>query len=155
MLTTRPRTRLGGPRRCRDAHGSALMLMPAAVLIMFVLGAIAVDLTAMHLGQRDLQAALTDAANDAAGGALDEGLLRAGLGYHVDESAAWLIATNVLAVKGVARDLVDGPFVSVGPDGWVTVTAARRVDHVFGRALPGVPDHEVVRATATAMLERR
>ena len=33
------------------------MLMPAAVLIVMVLGAIAVDLTAVRLGQRELVAA--------------------------------------------------------------------------------------------------
>ena len=131
------------------------MLVPAIVLIMFVLGSIAVDLTAIHLGQRDLQAALTDAANDAAAGALDEGLLRSGLGYRVDEGAAWLIAVDVLGTKGILSDLVDGPVVEVADDGAVTVTAARRVPHVFGRALPGMPDHETVRATATATLERR
>lgn len=142
-------------RRLGDERGSALMLMPAAILIMFVLGAIAVDLTALRAGQRDLQAAVTDAANDAATGALDESLLRAGLGYRVDEGSAWLIAHSVLATRGALDDVVDGPHIAVAPDGSVTVSAARRVPHVFGRALPGVPDHEVVRATATASLDRR
>lgn len=141
--------------RCRDDRGSALMLMPAAVLIMFVLGAIAVDLTAVRVGQRDLQAALTDAANDAVTGALDESLVRAGLGYHVDGPTAQVIAIEALSAKGVLRDLTDGPWVTVGPDGSVTVTASRRVAHVFGRAIPGVPHDETVHATATASLERR
>lgn len=141
--------------RLRSERGSALMLMPAAVLIMFVLGAIAVDLTALRVGQRDLQAALTDAANDAVAGALDESLLRAGGGYHLDRSAAWVIAMGVLETRGALRDVVDGPHLTVEDDGSVTITAARRVPHIFGRALPGVPHHEVVRATATARLERR
>lgn len=142
-------------RRLRGSRGSALMLMPAAVLIMFVLGAIAVDLTALRVGQRDLQAALTDAANDAAAGALDESLLRAGGGYHIDRSAAWAIAMSVLDIRGALRDVADGPYIVVEDDGSVTVSASRRVPHIFGRALPGVPHHEIVRATATARLERR
>lgn len=141
--------------RLRSERGSALMLMPAAVLIMFVLGAIAVDLTAIRVGQRDLQAALTDAANDAVAGALDESLLRAGGGYHLDRSSAWMIAMGVLDTRGALGDVVDGPHLTVEDDGSVTITAARRVPHIFGRALPGVPHHEVVRATATARLERR
>lgn len=144
-----------GAARWRGHRGSALMLMPAAVLIMFVLGAIAVDLTAIRLGQRELQAALTDAANDAATGALDESLVRAGLGYRIDSARAQSIAVEAIAAKGVLRDVSEGPTVSIGEDGSVTVTASRRVDHVFGRALPGVPRHETVRATATASLERR
>ena len=144
-----------GMRRLHGTRGSALMLMPAAVLIMFLLGAIAVDLTAIHLGQRDLQAALTDAANDAAGGALDEALFRGGFGYRIDDDAAWMITMSVLSTKGVLDDLVDGPHVTVDPAGSVTVTAARRVPHVFGRALPGVPHDEIVHATATASVESR
>jgi len=142
-------------RRLRGSQGSALMLMPAAVLIMFVLGAIAVDLTALRVGQRDLQAALTDAANDAVAGALDESLLRAGGGYRVDRSAAWMIAMGAIDTRGALRDVVDGPHITVADDGSITITASRRVPHIFGRALPGVPEHEVVRATATARLDRR
>lgn len=142
-------------RRRHGDRGSALMLMPAAVLIMFVLGAIAVDLTALRVGQRDLQAALTDAANDAVAGALDESLLRSGGGYHVDRSAAWMIAMGALDTRGALRDVVDGPHITVEDDGSVTISASRQVPHIFGRALPGVPHHEVVRATATARLERR
>ena len=66
-----------------------------------------------------------------------------------------MIAMSVLGTKGVLPDLVAGPDIVVSPDGSVTITAARRVPHIFGRALPGVPHHEVVRATATADLERR
>ena len=141
--------------RRRGDRGSALMLMPAAVLIMFVLGAIAVDLTAIRVGQRDLQAALTDAANDAVTGALDESLLRAGSGYQVDRSMAWMIAMSALETRGALRDVVDGPHITIAEDGSVTVSASRQVPHIFGRALPGVPHHETVRATATAHLERR
>lgn len=131
------------------------MLMPAAVLIMFVLGAIAVDLTAVRSGQRDLQAAATDAANDAATAAMDEAALRAGLGYRIDRTKAWFVAINVLATKGVLDDLDDGVDVSIGFDGSVTVRLARRVPHLFARALPGAPHDQLVRATATAQVQQR
>ena len=42
----------GGRGRLRRDRGSVLMLMPAAVLIVLLLGAIAVDLTIVHLRQR-------------------------------------------------------------------------------------------------------
>lgn len=131
------------------------MLMPVAVLIMFVLGAITVDLTAVRAGQQDLLAAATDAANDAATAGLDEAALRSGLGYQLDADRVWFVAIEVLATKGLLDDLETGPEVSVNPDGSVTVTLARRVPHLFARALPGAPDDQRVTATATALVLQR
>lgn len=141
-------------RSHRD-RGSVLLLFPAAVLIMFVLAAIAVDLTAIHTRQRDLQAAATDAANDAATAGLDEAALRAGLGYRIDPTRAWFTALNVLDAKGILGDLEGGVDVEVSDDGTVTVRLARRVPHIFARSIPGAPDDQIVRATATARVERR
>jgi len=142
-------------RRARGERGSVLMLMPVAVLIMFVLGAITVDLTAVRAGQQDLLAAATDAANDAATAGLDEGALRSGQGYRLDPSRAWLVAVEVLATKGVLDNLEAGPDVTLNPDGSVTVSLARRVPHLFARAIPGAPDDELVKATATASIQQR
>lgn len=141
--------------RFRGENGTVLMLMPVAVLIMFVLGAITVDLTAVRAGQQDLIAAATDAANDAATAGLDESALRAGRGYQLDPARVWLVAVDVLATKGILDNLTSGPDVSINPDGSVTVSLSKRVPHVFARALPGAPDDELVWATATAMVQQR
>jgi hypothetical protein len=37
----------------------------------------------------------------------------------------------------------------------VTVQLARRVPHLFAKALPGAPDDQLVRATVTAEVEQR
>ena len=47
------------------------MLMPAAVLIVLVLAAMAIDLAHLQLGQRQLRSMAADAANDAAGAGVD------------------------------------------------------------------------------------
>ena len=141
--------------RLRGDNGTVLMLMPVAVLIMFVLGAITVDLTAVRAGQQDLLVAATDAANDAATAGLDEAALRSGQGYQLDPTRVWLVAVDVLATKGVLDNLESGPDVSINPDGSVTVSVARRVPHLFARAIPGAPDDELVRATATATVKQR
>ena len=145
----------GRQLRLRSDNGTVLMLMPVAVLIMFVLGAITVDLTAVRAGQQDLLAAATDAANDAATAGLDEAALRSGQGYQLDPTRVWLVAVDVLATKGVLDNLESGPDVSINPDGSVTVSVARRVPHLFARAIPGAPDDELVRATATATVKQR
>jgi len=141
--------------RFRGENGTVLMLMPVAVLIMFVLGAITVDLTAVRAGQQDLLAAATDAANDAATAGLDEAALRSGRGYQLDPTRAWLVAVDVLATKGLLDNLSTGPDVTINADGSVTVALARRVPHLFARALPGAPDDELVQATATATVQQR
>ena len=141
--------------RFRGENGTVLLLMPVAVLIMFVLGAITVDLTAVRAGQQDLLAAATDAANDAATAGLNEAALRSGRGYQLDPTRAWLVAVDVLATKGLLDNLATGPDVTINADGSVTVALARRVPHLFARALPGAPDDELVRATATATVQQR
>lgn len=141
--------------RFRGSAGSVLMLMPVAVLIMFVLGAITVDLTAVRAGRQDLLAAATDAANDAATAGLDEAALRAGLGFQLDPNRAWLVAIDVLATKGILDNLESSPEVTVNGDGSVTVSLAKRIPHLFARAIPGAPDDQRVLATATATVQQR
>src|SRR5207248_6070957 len=51
-------------------RGSTLLLFPAAVLVVFVLGAIAADLASVFLGERELANATAAAANDTATEAL-------------------------------------------------------------------------------------
>ena len=131
------------------------MLMPAAVMIVMVLGAIAVDLSAVRLGQRELIAAAGDAANDAVTIGLDEAALRAGNGYHLDPERVREAVADTLAAKGILDDLAEPPSITIDGDSTVTVRLARRVPHLFAKALPGAPDDELVRATVTAQVEQR
>jgi hypothetical protein len=131
------------------------MLMPAAVLILMVLGAIAVDLTAVRLGQRELVASAGDAANDAVTIGLDEVTLRAGGGYRIDAGRAETAVLESLAAKGILDDLAEAPTVIVTGDDTVEVRLARWVPHIFAKALPGAADDELVRATVTATVEQR
>ncbi len=59
----------------RDESGSTLLLVPSAVLVLFLLTALAVDGAASFLAQRELADACAGAANDAAAVALDPQLL--------------------------------------------------------------------------------
>jgi hypothetical protein len=131
------------------------MLMPAAVLIVMVLGAIAVDLSVVRMGQRELIAVAGDAANDAVTIGLDEGALRSGRGYHLDAERVEDAVAATLAAKGILDDLAEPPTVTIDGDTTVTVQLARRVPHLFAKALPGAPDDELVRATVTARVEQR
>lgn len=155
MLSTRPGPHgtTSPPRAGRDT-GSTLMLMPAAVLVVLVLAAIAVDLSAVQLGRRELVHAAASAANDAVGAGLDEDRLRRGEGYRLDRRRVERAVIESLAAQRVLDDLTAPPAVTI--DGaTVTVTLQGRVGHVFARALPGAPDHTSVRARASASASLR
>jgi Flp pilus assembly protein TadG len=158
LIATHRHDLTGGPpgrRRARTDHGSALMLMPAAVLVMLVLGAITVDLAVVRLGQRELVAAAGDAANDAATVGLDEAVLRAGRGHVLDPGRAESAVLASLDAKGLLDRLASPPLVTITDDGTVEVRLARRVPHLFARALPGVEPDTLVRGTAAATLRAR
>lgn len=153
----RPRTGSGrgSDESGRRDLGSVLMLMPAAVMIVMVLGAITVDLSVVRLGQRELIAAAGDAANDAVTIGLDESALRAGDGYRLDPDRVRDAVDDALAAKGILADLAEPPSITLDDDSTVTVRLARRVPHLFAKALPGAPDDQLVRATVTATVEQR
>jgi hypothetical protein len=69
----------------RPEGGSTLLLVPSAVLVLFLLTALAVDGAAGFLAQRELADACAGAANDAATVALDRGQLYGGSGAPVQE----------------------------------------------------------------------
>lgn len=140
-------------RRLRGARGSVLLLMPVGVLIMLTLGAITIDLVIERVAQHDLIDAATDAANDAVAVGFDEAMWRVGAGYRLDEARVAYTVYSVLGSKGLLDRLDGPPEIAIVDDHTVTVRLARRVSHVFGKALPGTPRHEVVRATVTASME--
>lgn len=134
-------------------RGSVLMLMPAAVMIVLVLGAIAFDLSVVHLGERELVDAASAAANDAVTYGLDEEALRNDGVYRLDPSRVEEAVGLSLDAGGMAGDLTSVEIRPVGDDG-VSVTLTMTVDYVFARALPG-PGTTTIDATAQATATRR
>ena len=132
-------------------RGSALMLMPAAVLVFVVLGAIAVDFSVAFLGEREVSNAAAAAANDAAGAALDQDRFYADGAVRLDPGVADRVGRTAVAAAGLdgLRDVQVR--VAVATDApVVTVTVSGRIPYVFAKALPGGPDGARVEASATA-----
>jgi hypothetical protein len=141
-----------GPER-----GSALMLVPAAVLVLVILGAIAVDFSVAFLGQRELTSAAGAAANDAAT-AIAKGRFYQGAGggaageVVIDADRAARVVDEALVARAPRGVTIDG--VTVDPTGGqVCVVLTGRVDYVFAGTIPGMADSAPVkgRATATAV----
>lgn len=127
-----------------------LLLVPAAFAALVALAAVAVDFSAVLLGERELAEAALGAANDAAA-VIDEARFRTTGEVAVDCAAA----PAVVAASFAARRpewLADAEVrVASCTSERVTVAAVGRVAHIFGRALPGVPGDAVVDATASAV----
>ena len=134
-------------RRLRPGdRGSVLMLMPAAVLIVLLLGAIAIDSAIVYLGQRQAYDVAFDAANDAAGAGFDLDAVRTRGEVVYDPDRVEAIAAQAIAAAGID----DLQLVSARADGaGVVVTVRRTVRHLFVQAL-GNPASDVLTISARA-----
>ena len=128
-------------------RGSVLMLMPAAVLIVVILGAIAIDSAVVFGAQRELVNGAQAAANDAATYGIDEGAFRQGRGYVYDPARVEEAVARALASREITanyRWFRDGARIVVELD--------EDVGYVFAKAVPGAADGTTVRARAAATL---
>lgn len=133
---------------------SALMLVPAMMLVLICLGTIAIDMAVLHGAHRSAHRTVSSAADDAAS-MIDEAELQRSGRLVVDPVRARRVAAAHLVTARLPGRLVSEPAVHIGDGGsTVTVTAELTVDHVMLRAIPGRPDHERMIVTATARLNR-
>ena len=135
--------------RVAAEDGNTLVLMPAAVLILLVLAAIAFDAAVVHLQQRRLADLAASLANDAVT-ALDlDAVYELEHGPAADPDRAQGLAAArraAFARDDTLQDVACAPAVA-GDE--VTVTCRGRVVPVFGRALADGGVFEV-QATETA-----
>ena len=130
-------------------RGSVLMLLPAGILVVLLLGAIAFDLSVVFLRQRQASSLAVDVANDLATAALDEVAFRADGTYRIDHERAEALAGAFLGASDLRKDLDLVEVDVTGPD-TVEVRIVLHVDYVFARAIPGTSDGTSVEASATA-----
>jgi hypothetical protein len=126
------------------------MLMPAAVLVMMVLGSIAVDSARLLLAQRELADAAAAAANDAVAAALShDAFYRSGGRLEVDAAAATRTVDAAVLARAPQGLVVHEPVVTV-VGRQVCVELRATVEPLFARVVPGAGGTRVVRARATA-----
>lgn len=133
-----------------DDRGSALMLVPAGVLVLIVLGAIAIDSAVVMLAQRDLQNRAAAIANDAATISLDDGVFYGDGEVRLSPERARTYASASFATRNKPDHYRDWGADVRTTDRSVHVHAWADVTYVFLKALPGMPDHTRVEATSTA-----
>ena len=135
--------------RERSQRGSVLMLVPAAVLVLIALAAIAVDSAIVFMAQRQAGDIAAAAANDAAGAALSEGAFYGGGAVALDPARVATVAADAVAARGGGLDLVGPPSIVVRGR-QVCVTVQARVRYLFSPAVPGAPRGRTVTARAAA-----
>jgi hypothetical protein len=137
----------------RAERGSVLMLMPAAILVVIVLGSIAVDFSIAFLGERELASLAAAAANDATTAGVDLERLRDDGTFVLDEDRVLAVVRSTIGGSSTEVDLeppvVELTFVDGEPA--VRVTLRGTVDYIFARAIPGAPEQAEVEATAIAV----
>ena len=126
------------------------MLMPAGVLVVLLLGAIAFDMSVVFLRQRQASALAVDVANDVATAALDEVAFRSDGEYRLDPALAIELGRAFVAASDLQEEIVDVEVTVVAPDA-VEVRIVLRAEYVFARAIPGTGDATTVEASATAV----
>lgn len=146
MLTARTRRQL--VLRAQDERGSALMLMPACVVVVLVLASIAVDMALVHLRQRQAFDVAASAANDAVAAGVDPTLVRQG-SYTLDPIRVRRLVERTVAASDIAGSLASPPEVVVLTD-TVEVALSVDADYLFSGVVPGAADGTVVTATASA-----
>ena len=127
-----------------------LMLMPAGVLIVLLLGAIAFDLSLVFLRQRQASSLAADVANDLATAAFDEDAFRADGRFELDPRRAATLGRSLVAISDLGTEVTDVEVAVVGADS-VSVRLVMDVDYVFAKAIPGASNGTTVTATATAV----
>jgi hypothetical protein len=132
-----------------EDRGSALMLMPAGLLIVLVLASIAVDMSLVHLRKRQAFELAAAAANDAAAAGIDQGLLRTTHAFVLDPERTRAMVADVVAGSELASQLAGPPVVTVTGAG-VRVELTLEADYIFADAVPGAPDGTTVTASAAA-----
>lgn len=137
--------------RHRSDRGSVMMLLPAGVLIVLLLGSIALDLAHVHLAHQSAQNTLSGVANDAVG-MLAEDSYRDGDGYRLDRRAVDELVTQRLTDAQLPGTLV-GPVALSTTDTTVELVARIEVPYLFASGMPGVADGAVVTVRATAVVE--
>ena len=131
------------------------MLMPAAVMVVLMLGAIAVDLSIVQLAHRDLVDVAASAANDAAGYGLDPAAFRQTGAYRIDLARAEQAARRSVAAHHLSEQITELRVVPGPGVDQITVELALPVEHLFAKAIPGADDSTVVTARATATATQR
>lgn len=134
-------------------RASVLLLMPAAIMIVVVLGALAVDVGLSRVRARELRFVAASAANDALAG-LDVAALRSDGTIRIDVNDAREIVSAAVATGPLPEAEIES--VSVAEDALgrleITVRLSLDVELLIAPAIPGSPGSVRISATESVVV---
>jgi Flp pilus assembly protein TadG len=119
----------------RGDRGSVLILMPAAVLIVLLMGSIAFDFSLVYLRQRQATNLAIAAANDAAIAGFNPDAFHRDGTFVLEDALVNRAAGGTIAASDAAASVVSWQSQIVAPNE-VLITVTVHVDYVFAKALP-------------------
>lgn len=132
-------------------RGSVLVLVPAAFLVLVLLGGLAVDSAVSYQAQQQLHDRLAAAAADAVSAGLDQGAFYRGGAVVFDAATVEGQVCRSLAAQG-GGDLGEVRVAAAMSGPTLDLQGSARVRMVFGGAIPGLR-YRSVRSSAQATLE--
>ncbi len=129
-------------------QGTVLLMFPAALMVMVILGAIVIDVGYTAIRGRELRAVAASAANDSLA-ALDIAVLRATGDVVIDEGAARRIVAQAIALG----PLPDAQIVDIEIEGFeIAVTLRLEIDLVMAPALGDLNRVTLIRTERAVVL---
>ncbi|MGB6056925.1 MAG: hypothetical protein WBF71_01575 [Microthrixaceae bacterium] len=135
-------------------RGTALILVPTMMLVLLALGAIAIDLSVLHLSHRTVHRVVSSAADDAAG-MIDTRQVQIDGSVRIDSATARRTVAAHLEAASLPGTLQGAPQVEVSGDGLsLTVRVKVEVPHILLRSMPGARRSELLTVSASARILR-
>ena len=129
-------------------RGTVLLMFPAALMVMVILGAIVIDVGYTAIRGRELRAVAASAANDSLA-ALDIAVLRATGDVVIDEGTAHRIVAQAIALG----PLPDAQIVGIEINGFeIAVTLRLEIDLVMAPALGDLNRVTLIRTERAVVL---
>lgn len=142
------------PARGRGERGSAVLLVPAGLLIVVLLAAVAVDVSRLYLARRELVDIAASAASDIAAAAIEPGPYLASGELHWSQARAEAALEDALARRGLADDVrASVALAGRSPSTQVEVVLEVDVRWLFARGLPGGGGTTAVRGGGWAVFD--
>lgn len=153
----------GGRWACwAEQAGNTLILFPTAVLILFGLGAVALDTATVFLGQRRLVDVASAVANDAIAAVDVEAFFSQsdeGAAVPLDRARAEARRDQIVARQSLDRSLSELSCtideLVTGPPARAEVTCRATVRPILAPLWPGAPDARPIRAREVAVGQQR
>jgi hypothetical protein len=139
-------------RSPKAEEGTALVLLPAAVLALVVFASLAFDLSRLFVARRELTDLAASAANDAVALGIDAEQYRAGRGAVLSPAAVDAVVAEALAATGWSGAVRADVRLAGGASPRVDVVLETEVRSLFAAALPEGWEAKTVRGAASAIL---